>query len=44
MNRNKKNENVKTNKAIDNQAGTNTIAALNAVSGKNFKNTTTNTK
>lgn len=39
MNRNKKNENVKTNKAINNQAGTNTIAALNAASGKAAKAT-----
>jgi len=35
MNRNKKNKNIKINKAIENMGNSNSVDALNAASGKN---------
>jgi len=39
MNRNKKNKNIKVNKAIENMGNSNSLDALNEVSGNTAKNT-----
>ena len=39
MNRNKKNKNIKINKAIDNMGNSNSVDALNIASGNTPKNT-----
>lgn len=42
MNRNKKNKNIKMNKAIENMGNSNTVDALNAASGNTVKNNNKN--
>lgn len=39
MNRNKKNKNIKVNKAIQNMGNSNSVDALNSASGATDKNT-----